>query len=505
MKKQKSKKDETRILFILKSIVVGLIVGFVVSLFRFLIEELLEFVKLMYYVMREQPVYIPLWTIISVVVGVFIGRLIKKDPMIKGSGIPQVEGQLSHNFTISWISVLVRKGIGGVLAIGSGLFLGREGPSIQLGASIGQGVAELGKQDDRTKKLLISNGAGAGLAAAFNAPIAGLMFVLEEVHRNFSPLLLVTTLVATLSSNFVSQNIFGQQPIISVGLLPVIPLSSYASLLGLGILLGISGVIYQKVLLWMPRAYAKLPKIPSYYYGLIPLLLVIPIGIFDPEIIGGGSSIIESLVETSPTVLLLCSIFAIRFIFSMISYGSGLPGGIFLPILSLGSLLGVLYGQIMVRVFHMDNVVIMQCLVLGMAGYFTAIGKAPLTAIILISEITGSLTYLMPLGFVSLIAYVVSDLFGGVPVYDAMLENMTKESLGQNNTETTTVQTVITIESKFTNEMIRDIELPNNTLITEIQRGNSHLIPSGDTILHIGDIITILCNKKDQEEVRRII
>lgn len=174
--------------------------------------------------MQEQPIWLIPWVIFSVTAALIVGKLVKSEPNIKGSGIPQVEGQVQGLISLNWWPVLWKKFIGGLLAIGSGLFLGREGPSIQLGSAVGQGISNLTKGDDVEEKILLSSGAGAGLAAAFNAPLAGLMFVLEEVHHNFSPLLAITTFSSALVANFVSLNIFGLTPALDIGMMnPAFP------------------------------------------------------------------------------------------------------------------------------------------------------------------------------------------------------------------------------------------------------------------------------------------
>lgn len=154
---------------------------------------------------------------------------------------------------MNWFSVLWKKFIGGVLSVGAGLFLGREGPSIQLGASIGQGAGQLFRSPSSEEKILISSGASSGLAAAFNAPIAGLLFVLEEIHHSFSPLVWLTSFASAITANFVSLYFFGLRPVLYLGDLPSLPLKYYGSLVGLGVLLGVLGFIYQKVLLALPN------------------------------------------------------------------------------------------------------------------------------------------------------------------------------------------------------------------------------------------------------------
>ncbi|MCT4389692.1 ClC family H(+)/Cl(-) exchange transporter, partial [Leuconostoc falkenbergense] len=270
-----------------------------------------------------------------------------------GSGIPQVEGLLLGELKINWWSTLWRKFISGILAIGSGLMLGREGPSIQLGASIGQGVASYKRLSHNQSKGLIASGAAAGLSAAFNAPLAGVMFVLEEVYHSISPFVWVGALTGASVSDFVSTVLFGQTPVLSIGHLSVFPVQLYGLLLVFGIILGLFGFLYQKFLLFSLNCYSKI-RFPKYLYGIVPFILVIPIGILWPNLLGGGNNLILSLKETPMTMKMIIVILLVRFVFSMISYGSGLPGGIFLPILTLGALSGVLMAHIFVYLHLMS-------------------------------------------------------------------------------------------------------------------------------------------------------
>ncbi|MCU2050131.1 chloride channel protein, partial [Enterococcus faecium] len=153
-KKGKIKKlDKTQIYFILKGIFVGLLTGIVVSLFRLSIEKLSDLVRSIYEMSREQPIYLIGLAICCILAAFFVGYLVKNEPDIKGSGIPQVEGQLRGELSMNWFSVLWKKFIGGVLSVGAGLFLGREGPSIQLGASIGQGAGQLFRSPSSEEKI----------------------------------------------------------------------------------------------------------------------------------------------------------------------------------------------------------------------------------------------------------------------------------------------------------------------------------------------------------------
>lgn len=418
------KLEDERIQYTVKGIIVGIAAGFTVSMLRLAVEHVFELTVSIYRQLNKNPAWIPVWVIFSAAAAFFVGFLVKKEPHIKGSGIPQVEGQLLGIVSMRWWSVLWKKFIGCLVTIGFGLFLGREGPSIQIGAVSGQGVSRLFKGDETQEKILISCGASAGLAAAFNAPIAGLLFIFEEVYHCFSPLVALASFFASVMANFISMNIFGLKPVLDVGPIGAFPVKYYGFLVLLGAILGLFGILYQKVLLALPQIYGKIKFIPQHLYGIIPFLLIIPVGLLLPETLGGGSSLVISVARTSPAVRILIVVFVIRFVFSMLSYGGNLPGGIFLPILTLGAILGAIYGNITVNLTGMDADYIRNFIVFAMAGYFTSIGKAPLTAIILVAEMVGSVNQMMPLAVVSFSAFIVADLAGARPVYEALLDRM---------------------------------------------------------------------------------
>lgn len=507
MKKKQKRKilKDVRVTYISKAVLVGIITGFLVSLFRLIIEILLGYTISVYHFLREEPQWIIGWVIISISIVIFIGKLIKSEPNIKGSGIPQLEGQLHGEIEVNWWSVLWKKFVGGILSISPGLFLGREGPSIQIGAVIGQGVNQLFKGERTGEKVLISSGASAGLAAAFNAPMAGLLFVLEEVHHNFFPLIGLTSLSAAITANFISLKFFGLTPVLDLGKLNIFPVESYIYLIILGVILGLFGLLYQKVLLALPNIYEKIKFLPSYLYGIVPFLLIIPIGLLSPEILGGGSEIILFLKDSSPTLIVLVGLFAIRFIFSMISYGGNLPGGIFLPILSLGAILGSIYGNIIVDVTGMDIIYIKSFIVFAMGGYFTAIGKAPLTAIVLVTEMIGSLNQLMPLAVVSLVAYIVVDLAGAKPIYEALLDVMLNKDESILKGKKEFIEISVEVGSILDGGMINDFKWPENALITSIRRGGNDIIILCNTMIHSGDYLIILTDEGFASEVGRHI
>lgn len=502
--KTKSAFDATRLLFILKGLVVGILTGFVVSLFRILIEGSLHLWTKLYQFIPGHPLIVFAAILLSSLLAIIIGLIVRPQPNIMGSGIPQVEGQLAGDLEMDWRQVLWRKFVTGVLGIGAGLFLGREGPSIQLGAAVGQGMAQGLKDNGISRRVLIASGSAAGLSAAFNAPIAGTLFVLEEIYHNFSPLVWMASLAGAIGSDFVSSNFFGLVPVLHISYSRSFPLYLYWHLILLGIVLGLFGYFYQRVLLVMPQWYARFIRLPRCFHGLIPFLLVIPIGIFWPHTLGGGNATILEMGHFIPGLMILLGLFVLRFIFSMISYGSGLPGGIFLPILSLGALLGAIYGTIMSRLGLLPDIYIMNLMIISMAGYFAGIGKAPFTAIILITEMVGSLQHLMPLAVVSLVAYLVVDMLGGAPIYASLLTRLNLgKKLNELSGKNDRIEIPVFLESSLNERQVRDVSWPSHSLLIAIRRGDHELIPHGDTVIRSGDTLVLLTSCNEVSTVRR--
>ena len=485
---------------------VGVVVGAIVSSFRFFIEHLFNFVQQLYKNLDHSPLNWVAILILYLCIILLACQFIKKNSNVKGSGIPQVEAELKGLLQIDWWSTLWQKYILGILAIASGLMLGREGPSIQLGAMGGKGLAKKLALSPVEERALIASGSAAGLAAAFNAPIAGLLFVVEEVYHHFSRVFWVSTLAASLVANFVSLNVFGQTPILNMpDHIPHIDLSSYWIFLAMGIFLGLSGYLYEIAVLNIGRVYEKLGNllhVTAPYRSIFAFLLILPIGFYFPHLLGGGHHLVLDLAHIPLSVQTLFLYFAIRFIWSMISYGSGLPGGIFLPILALGSVLGALVAAVLLQFGLIQPNQLPLFVILGMSGYFSAISKAPLTAMILVTEMVGDIRTLMPIGLVTLTAYIAMDLVKGAPVYEAMLEQLMPEM-----TSGSDVLTLIEIpvSEKIAGRQVRDLDLPRDLLITTHQHNGKNSTVHGSTRLYLGDSIYLVVKETDIGRVKELL
>ena len=202
---------EKKLSVLLWSILIGLLSGLVVVGYRAVLNYAEKLAFIIYGFLREHLIWFPVWMTLLIVMGIAVGKMVKKNDMISGSGIPQVKGIMMGYIKDTWFGTLCLKFIGGTVAILGGLSLGREGPSVQLGACVAEGVTKKVKATRMEKKVLIASGASAGLSAAFNAPLAGVVFALEEIFKYFSPLILLSTMAAAVAADFVAKNVFGME------------------------------------------------------------------------------------------------------------------------------------------------------------------------------------------------------------------------------------------------------------------------------------------------------
>ncbi|MDU4910097.1 chloride channel protein [Clostridium baratii] len=497
--------DNLRVRVVLESILVGLGAGFIVSLYRLLLKYIGDYSLKIYEFMYVHKLYIFLGLLFLMFIGYIVGRMVEKNPMISGSGIPQIEGSLKGYFNIkNPLKILINKFVGGVLAIGCGLSLGIEGPSIQLGASIGNIYSNITKKIKLEERYLISSGAGAGLAAAFNAPFAGVMFSLEEVNKDFSPLILLPTIAAAVSSDLVTWIFFGSEPILHVDKLKTIPVSYYILIVILGIIVGLGGVLYNNTLLKTQDLYKKL-KVKLRIRMMIPFACAMIFGLFLPEVLGGGDPLINRILVNGMVLKFGIILLVCRFIYSMISFASDTPGGILFPLLTLGALVGVIFGHVAVNVLGIDSSFIINFVLLAMAGMFASIVRAPITGLILVCEMSGSISQLGPLATVCGTAYLVAESLKCEPVYTSLLKRRIASNTCEKEEvsgERRVVNYIVELGAPIVSKNIKNLKLINNALIASIERDGDTIIPNGETTIRPGDYLTVLVDKNYETILR---
>ncbi len=347
-------------------------------------------------------------------------------PEAAGSGIPHLRAVLNRWRGIVPARLLPVKFLGGVLAIGGGMAMGREGPTVQMGGAIGQIVAQWTGATRAETRALIAAGAGAGLAAAFNAPLAGMIFVLEEIQRDFRPAVFTSAFVACITGDLMTRLLVGPLPTFRVASVTVPAISALPCYIALGLVAGFLGVVFNRAILGSLTFFERLRHWPSGVAGALVGAALGAIGFGHPELLGGGHELAQSALTGQGALSIMLMLFIVRFIMTMGSYGTGAAGGIFAPLLVLGAQIGLVCALVM-QTFVPNLVSPVNFAIVGMAAYFTAIVRAPLTGIVLIAEMTSGYSLLLPLLAACCTSYAVAELCRETPIYEALLER----SLGE--------------------------------------------------------------------------
>ena len=398
-----------------QAILVGLLSGALVVLFRLGINKVFAFE--MSYVYPHPILFLLAITFAGLLSGILVFKLA---PETSGSGIPYVKSVLLRTGKLIRIRTIFVKFFAGVLAIGSGLSLGREGPSVQLGAGAGSLVGAISGLKGNNRNKLIAAGAGAAIGATFNAPIAGAIFILEELLHKFSPSILFPALVATVTAATFSRYYLGQNPAFNISL-PSIEINFPILIICviLGILCGVLGVLFSKIIFFLNKVYSRI-NVPNYVKPALAGFVTGLLGLIIPYILSSGNNVVEILLQNHFPILIVCLIFVAKFFITPICFSSGAAGGIFLPMLMLGAFLGYIAG-FLANVVTEVNIVAISAL--GMAGFLSSVARTPITAVVMVFEMTGGYECILPLMLVSSIADITAEKLNHKPIYATLVIN----------------------------------------------------------------------------------
>ena len=350
-------------------------------------------------------------------------------PRASGSGIQDVEAVWHEQEDLPGPSVLPSRFFGGVIAIGSGMVMGREGPSVHLGSTIGAEVGRWFRLSDYERKLLYTTVGGAGLAVAFNAPVGGALFTIEEVTKSFRVRVILVTLMSTSVAVWVSRFIIPEHADFVVAPVPSPDVAVLAVYVLLGLVAGAVGVAYNALVMGMLRRTDRMRLNPTaraaVIGGLIGALLW-----FDPMAAGGGGDVAQLVLGEQPFTLWgLLALLAVRFVAGPLSYASGTPGGLFAPLLALGALLGAVFHSFALTIGGEGAAELLgrspvPFAAVGMVALFTASVRAPLTGIVLITEMTSTASLTLAMFAAAAAAIFMTTALKGRPIYDSLRDRM---------------------------------------------------------------------------------
>lgn len=496
----------------------GLLVGTVVFFFKWVAEWLTEKSVEIYRYAQANP-----WIAVAVVAGALALSyaaywLQKWAPETKGGGIPRAEGVLRGILTFRWLRTGIAVLVNSWISFFAGLPLGSEGPSVLLGTAIGGGTCKLPLSHDSWDRYIMTGGACAGFAVATSAPVTGLLFALEEAHKRFTPMIFLmatsSVLFGVTASNLWSM-LLGHEPA---------PLFDVGSLMGafemkdiwipllLGVIIAAVACGYNLVVFAMGKLWGgKFRKFPQWARLMIVFALTAAIGLVvvgsfngTDALFGGGGLIIKLTVYEQFSWAVIFVLLLIRFFMISFSTSSGATGGVFIPMLSIGALLGALVGKLFVKM-GMDESLYATVVMLSMSAFMGAATRAPLTALVFMVECTWSFSNLFYVGITVFVSYLICELVKVEPLYDVLLERMLEQQNHGKQHVIVELTYVVKDTAFAVGKSIRDVLWPANTKVTHVEKPDSvkSMDDDGEKKIHVGDTLTLITQTYDLDATKR--
>ena len=495
-----------RLRTVFEGAVVGLLVGLAIALYRFALSNAEHFMRFITALLKNGGALYLLWFAVLAVICISVGKLMRIEPYTQGSGIPQTVAEVAGKLDMPWFRVVPLKFAEGILCTFSGLSLGREGPSVLLGGLIGKAVSRVAHDNRQHERLLVTCGAAAGMSAAFHAPLTGVLFAVEEIHKTFSAPLVVSAMTASVAADFVCSQIVGQTPVIHFVTYVAIPHELFASIVLMGVGCGIVGTLHNVGMFSLQEmVFDRITKHAPYLRLAVPFALAGAVAYFYPDLMCGGDAIIEHLVDIDArSIGMLMLLLLGKYLFTSICFGSGAPGGTLLPLVVMGALVGAIYGIVASRYVGVPTAYESEFIVLGIAGLFASVIQSPVTAVVLVFELTGNLNALLAATTVSLIAYVTSSLLKNQPFYEHLSQRLLGEiDSGDNDVAekgTMVARTYqVGIGSFVESRTIQEIPWPKDMIVVSISRAGNECIANGQTRIEALDTLTVLMNAEQEE------
>jgi CIC family chloride channel protein len=402
-------------LFLVLTIVIGVVAGLAAVLFTVAIEQTSHrLFGLAPSAMRLFAVPV----LMSIVAGVLLAKVF---PDVRGSGVPQTEAAYHLSNGVIARHVPVGKFITGVLCIGSGHSMGREGPSVQIGAGLASLVGGWLRLPPRRVRDLVPVGAAAALAAAFNTPVAAVLFALEEIIGDLNAALLGSTVIASVASVIVERSILGNEPLFHVPAYRLVHPAELIAYAGLGVFGGLVSILFCRGLLSLRRLFLRLPRATRIVQPAIGGLVIGVVLVYAPAIMGVGYEYVDQALNGGLLLRTMAMLCFLKLAATIVSYASGNAGGIFAPSLYIGAMAGGAAGMIVHRFAPFPTADPGAYALVGMGTLFAGIIRAPMTSVFMIFEITQDYQILVPLMIANLLSFLISKRYQPLPVYHALL------------------------------------------------------------------------------------
>ena len=404
-----------------KSVLIGLVSGSLGVGFRLAPE----WVRDMFSRWRDSGGWpLPVTVSVAAALGAISVWLVRRyAPEAGGGGMPHLRVCLAREAPFRWWRVLWVKVLSLLTGVAGGLGLGAEAPAIHAGGACGQGLAHLFRAPRGLgeHRALRSAGAAAGLSAAFNAPLAGVIFVLEELQGDFSTPVLVCAVIASATADVLSRAVVGHPPVFHLH--GVVCPSGVWPLLGatlVGVVAGLVGGVFNRWVVVCAKLGAGRFASSRILIGAVASAVTMVFSLSYPGLVGGGTALVEFSLGSAALPSLLLTLVLLRFGATLLAVASGASGGFMIPLLALGALFGRLLGDVWNRWWPAAQLPAPIFVAVGMGAFFSASVRAPLTALVLVLELTGDYGFMLPALIACMVAFLLAEELGIPPVYHVL-------------------------------------------------------------------------------------
>ncbi len=493
MKNSKHYFNQTLLPCVLLSALTGVFTGVLIFLFKFLSKLIIGLSDDIYIIVREQPRYFLLLVGGAALLGVVSYVIVSYIPSCRGGGIPTAVAILRGHIPFEWMTTMIGMFSSSIITFAMGVPLGNEGPSVQMGCAVGRGTVNvLAKRNRAWDRYVMTGGASGGFAAATGAPLSGILFAFEEVHKRFSPVIFMAVSASALTASATMQalcKLFGTEfSIFDFAVNITLPVRFFGIAVLAGLLAGAFAVLFAKAYRATDRLMNDIfSKSPHAAKVVVIFMAVTVFGFIDISFTGSGHDIIcDIMYGKAPVWYMIVIYLTVRSLLLLLANTVGITGGIFIPSLAFGAMLGSALAKLTVYLGTMPEAYAPVIVIVSMTAFLAASSKIPMTAIAFSAEALSGLSNILPVAIGTAVAYIVAEAAGAVSLTDSVIESKVKAHT--KGKEHFVIDTHFTVAARSFAEgkEIRDILLPPNCLIVSMEKKDPDVISlcEGD-ILHL--------------------
>ncbi len=490
----------------------GSLTGALIFFYKLIANKLSHFSEEIYMHAAESPVLIIFVFAALIGFACIMAFMQKKIPEMKGGGIPRCEGILRGVLPFRRVKTLIGTALGSFISFFCGLPLGSEGPAVLIGTSLGGICSGPKGSKSAWSRYVMTGGAAAGFGVATGAPLSAMLFALEEIHKRFTPMLVLTVSTCVISATYVNEllcSLFALSPaLITAFDFPDLELKNVIYLIILGVIVAFSVGIFDASLGYFGKFTKRLKnKVPDVVKLIVVFILTGILGFVFSQGAFSGHEIIENILSYGESLSLLFAVLIVRLIMMILVTDSGATGGIFIPTLAIGALVGAIGGRFLVFA-GMPTELFPSVVILGMCAFIGGTLRAPLTATVLFAEITCRFTNFFYVALVVFVVNCITNIFNQTPFYDRVLEALEERQNEGKTARIVSFKMKVSDDAFVIGKTVRDVMWPPSSVVVSITRADTSaqdMDHDGEKKLFEGDTVILRSKIYDDNEIKNTL